>query len=160
MIQTVIMDVTQPSTSSYVPPDHRAGERWPGRDLRALRQRTLFEAATAAVEEGDDDDRETPGSPSPHATAARGRGAREACGVCAATAAQHADTRVMLGSGHDVTVPIVAMTVPFSVAVGQADPPPPTDPIDCALLRDRINERIRNIAKMRARAIAKRRLGA
>ena len=154
MIQTVVTDVTRPSTSSYVPPDHRAGERWPGRDQRALRQQTLFEAV--AEEEAPP---RSPASSSPRAAAARGRGAREACGVCA-PAAQHADTRVMLGSGHDVTVPIVAMTVPFSVAVGQADPPPPTDPIDCALLRDRINERIRNIAKMRARAIAKRRLGA
>ena len=139
MIQTIVTNVTRPSTAPYVPPDHRAGERWPGRDLRALRQQTLFEA---------------PGSPASPAPAGD---AREACGVCTAVA-HHADTHSMLGSGHDAAVPIVAMTVPFSVV---ADPPAPRlDAAECALLRDRINERIKSLAKMRATAIAKRRLGA
>jgi len=66
----------------------------------------------------------------------------------------------MLGSGRDVAVPVVAMTVPFSVVAGEADPPPRLDAVECTLLRDRINERIKNVAKMRATAIAKRRLGA
>jgi len=79
--------------------------------------------------------------------------------VCTAVA-HHADTRSMLGSGHDAAVPIVAMTVPFSVVAGQADPTPRLDAAECALLRDRINERIKSLAKMRAKAIAKRRLGA
>ena len=138
MIQTVVTDVRRPSTTPYVPPDHRVGELWPGRDMRALRQQTLFDP---------------PGSPASHR--AGGSGAREACGVYS-TVAQHADTRVMLGTGYDAAVPIVAMTVPFSVV---AEPPAPRlDAEECALLRDRINERIKSLAKMRAKAISKRRL--
>lgn len=142
MIQAIVTDVTRPCTSSYVPPDHTAGERWPGRDLRVLRQQTLFERVVA------DEDTEAPP-----------RTAGEACGV-RAPVAQSGDARAMLGSGHDAAVPVVAMTVPFSVVAGQADPPPRLDVEECTLLRDRINERIKSMAKMRAKAIAKRRLGA
>ena len=146
MIQTVVTDVTRPSTTPYVPPDHSSGERWPGRDLRALRQQTLFEPLGS------------PASPAPQPCAG-GSGAREACGVCS-TVAHHADTRVMFGTGYDAAVPIVAMTVPFSVVAGEAHPPQRLDAVECALLRDRINERIEGLAKMRAKAIAKRRLDA
>lgn len=152
MVQTIVTDVTRPCTSSYVPPDHRAGERWPGRDLRALRQQTLFESVTAA-----EDGEAPPRSPASSSRVAAG--ARGACGVHASIS-QSGDARAMLGSGRDVAVPVVAMTVPFSVVAGEADPPPRLDAAECTLLRDRINERIKNVAKMRATAIAKRRLGA
>jgi len=139
MIQTVVTDVTRPCTSSYAPPDHTTGERWPGRDLRVLRQQKLFEAEAPLA---------SPAS-SPCI-------AREACGVRAPSG----DACAMLGSGHDAAVPIVAMTVPFSVVAGQADPPPRLDVKECTLLRDRINERIKRLTMARAKAIAKRRLSA
>lgn len=66
----------------------------------------------------------------------------------------------MLGSGHDVAVPVVAMTVPFSVVADQGDPPLRLDEAECVLLRDRINERIKRLAMARAKAIAKQRLSA
>ena len=142
MIQTVVTDVTRPSTMPYVPPDHSSGERWPGRDLRALRQQTLFEPL---------------GSPASPASPPCAGDARGTCGVC--TAAEQTHAGGMLGSGHDAAVPIVAMTVPFSVVAGEAHPPR-LDAAEGALLRDRINERIKSLAKMRAKAIAKRRLDA
>ena len=107
--------------------------------MRALRQQTLFEPLGS------------PASPAPQPCAGDARD----CGVCS----REAQTHAMLGSGYDATVPIVAMTVPFSVVAGEAHPPR-LDAAECALLRDRINERIKSLAKMRANAIAKRRLGA
>tara|TARA_X000000368_G_scaffold335082_1_gene272592 strand:- start:2468 stop:2899 length:432 start_codon:yes stop_codon:yes gene_type:complete len=141
-VQTLVNDVTRPCTASYVPTDHSAGERWPGRDLRVLKQQTLFERVAA------DGDAEAPP-----------RGAREACGV-RATISQSGDARAMLGSGRDAAVPIVAMTVPFSVVVDQADPPPRLTVDECTELRNRINARVKRLAVERARAIAKRRQGA
>ena len=65
----------------------------------------------------------------------------------------------MLGSGSDAAVPIVASTAPFTVAVGRSDPLPRLDAAECAHLRDRINERIRSLARARASAISKRKVG-
>ena len=48
MIQTRVLDPSKRCTAEYAPPNHTAGEQWPGPERRPTRQLTLF--GTCVVE--------------------------------------------------------------------------------------------------------------
>ena len=48
MIQTMVLDPSKRCAAEYAPPNHAAGEQWPGPERRPTRQLTLF--GTCVVE--------------------------------------------------------------------------------------------------------------
>lgn len=47
MIQTTVLDLRKRSVVDYTPPNHAAGERWPGPERVPTKQLTLFEVCTS-----------------------------------------------------------------------------------------------------------------
>jgi len=47
MIQTTVLDLSKRSVVEYTPPNHAAGERWPGPERVPTKQLTLFEVCAS-----------------------------------------------------------------------------------------------------------------
>jgi hypothetical protein len=47
MIQTTVLDLRKRSVVEYTPPNHAAGERWPGPERVPTKQLTLFEVCAS-----------------------------------------------------------------------------------------------------------------
>ena len=47
MIQTTVLDLNKRSVVEYTPPNHAAGEKWPGPERVPTKQLTLFEVCAS-----------------------------------------------------------------------------------------------------------------